>query len=105
MHRGANPGGAGIRAVWQWPAGPRGWEIARFCARWDMRLEEILGSDGYVRQLVDLAQQLSNQAGEILPDGIAGAHATQCDRAQISPDEDSMVIPPGGEIRQALFVR
>jgi len=87
----------------------RGWleaeEIARFCARWDLRLEEILGSDGYVRQLVNLAQQLSNQAGEILPGGIAGAHATQCDRAQISPDEDYMVIPPGGEIRQALFVR
>jgi hypothetical protein len=84
---------------------PQAEEIARFCARWGLRLEEILGSDGYVRQLVNLAQQLSNQAGEILPGGIAGAHATQCDRAQINPDEDYLIIPPGGEIRQALFVR
>ena len=104
MHRGTKPGGAGIRAVWQWPAGPRGWEIARFCARWDMRLEEILGSGGYVRQLVNLVQQISNEAGEILPDGIAGAHAKRS-QAQISPNGDYLIIPPGGEIRQALFVR
>ena len=84
---------------------PQAEEIARFCARWDMRLEEILGSDSYVRQLVDLVQQISNEAGEMLPDGIAGADATKCDQAQISPDGDYLVIPPGGEICQALFVR
>jgi hypothetical protein len=84
---------------------PQAREIARFCARWDMRLEEILGSDGYVRQLADLAQQISNEAGENLPDGIAGARATKCNQAQLSPDGDYLVIPPGGEIRQALFAR
>ena len=83
---------------------PQAEEIARFCARWDMRLEEILGSDGYVRQLVNLVQQISNEAGEILPDGIAGA-ATKSNQAQISLDGDYLVIPPGGEICQALFVR
>ena len=84
---------------------PQAEEIARFCARWDMRLEEILGSDGYVRQLVGLVEQISNGVGEMLPDGSAGAGETKCNQAQLSPDGDYLVIPPGGEIRQALFVR
>ena len=84
---------------------PQAEEIARFCARWDMRLEEILGPDGYVRQLVNQIQQISNRAGEMLPDGIAGARAAAGSQTQISPDGDYLVIPPGGEIRQALFVR
>ncbi|MGD8791843.1 MAG: DUF1638 domain-containing protein [Anaerolineae bacterium] len=64
-------------------------EVARFCQRWDMRYEEILGSDGYIRQLVEVVKRLSN-----------GASPT--------PEEvgkDLMVIPPGGEIRQEEFMR
>ena len=37
---------------------PQALEVARFCERWGMRYEEMLGSDGYVRRLVELAEQL-----------------------------------------------
>ena len=58
---------------------PRALEVADYCARWGMRYEEILGSDAYVRRLLEVA--------------------TQPDRA----DEDFLIIPPGGEIRQEQF--
>jgi hypothetical protein len=60
---------------------PQAQEVARFCERWGMRYEEILGSDEYVRRLVDVAAAL--------------------DRA----DGDFLVIPPGGEVHQDLFRR
>jgi hypothetical protein len=56
-------------------------EVARFCERWGMRYEEILGSDQYVQRLVAVA-----------------AHLDQA-------DGDFLVIPPGGEIRQEQFMR
>jgi hypothetical protein len=56
-------------------------EVARFCERWGMRYEEILGSDGYVRRLVQFAAD---------PD---------------QADGDFLVIPPGGDIRQEQFMR
>jgi len=56
-------------------------QVARFCERWGMRYEEILGSDGYVQRFVALASNL-NAAGS-----------------------DFLVIPPGGEIRQEQFMR
>jgi len=63
-------------------------EIARFCERWDMRYEEMLGSDRYVRRLVELAEQLrSNDAGASVV------------------NKDFLIIPPGGEIRQESFMR
>lgn len=61
---------------------PQAQEVARYCERWGMRYEEILGSDDYVRRLVAL---VSNPAGV---DG-----------------EDFLLIPPGGEIRQKQFIR
>lgn len=60
---------------------PRAQEVARFCQRWGMRYEEILGSDGYVRRLIEVAQDLSKA------------------------DEDFVVVPPGGEMKQQLFLR
>lgn len=60
---------------------PQAQEVARFCERWGMRYEEILGSDSYVRRLVEAAAA---------PD---------------QADGDFVVIPPGGEIRQELFMR
>jgi hypothetical protein len=63
---------------------PQAQEVARFCERWGMRYEEILGSDRYVQRLVETAQ------------------------AQAAPDKadgDFLVIPPGGEIRQEQFMR
>lgn len=56
-------------------------EIAEFCKRWNMRYEEILGSDLYVRKLIELASS-PDQAGS-----------------------DFLVIPPGGEVTQAMFMR
>lgn len=60
---------------------PQAAEVARYCERWGMRYEEILGSDGYVRRLVEVAAAL--------------------DKA----DGDFVVVPPGGEIRQEQFMR
>lgn len=61
---------------------PQAKEVARYCERWGMRYEEILGSDGYVRRLIEVAAEL--------------------DKANY---DDFVVIPPGGEIRQSQFIR
>lgn len=68
--------------------GPVAQPVARFCERWDMRYEERVGSDAYVRQLVEIAMALSQ--GEEL-DQRAG--------------HDFIVIPPGSEIHQDQFIR
>jgi hypothetical protein len=62
-------------------------DVARFCERWCMRYEEKLGSDRYVRQLVETAVVLS----EGLESGRTG--------------RDFLVIPPGGEIHPDQFMR
>lgn len=59
---------------------PRAQEVARYCQQWGMRYEEILGSDAYVRRLVEVATT---------PEMV---------------DDDFLVIPPGGEIRQMQFM-
>jgi hypothetical protein len=63
-------------------------EVARFCERWEMRYEERVGSDSYVRQLVQAARALSK--GLEFPPGA---------------DRDLLVLPPGGVIRQDQFIR
>ncbi len=60
---------------------PQAEEVAGYCEQWGMRYEEILGSDAYVRRLVEVAAAL--------------------DRA----DGDFVVVPPGGEIGQNQFMR
>jgi hypothetical protein len=60
---------------------PQAQAVAAFCQRWGMRYEEILGSDRFVRRLIEVA--------------------AAPDRA----DADFVVIPPGGEIRQEMFLR
>ncbi len=55
-------------------------QVAAYCSQWGMRYEEILGSDLYVRRLVQTAQSL--------------------DRT----DPDFLIVPPGGTIRQADFL-
>jgi hypothetical protein len=67
---------------------PQALEVARFCERWNMRYQEILGSDAYVRRLARLAEQLARN----------GANASL-------GDKDFLVIPPGNEIRQEEFMR
>lgn len=63
-------------------------EVARFCERWGMRYEEIAGSDDYVRRLIETAAALR--------DGTLQGEAA---------GPDFLVIPPGGEIRQEMFMR
>jgi hypothetical protein len=60
---------------------PEAHKVARFCERWGMRYEEILGSDRYVRRLVEVAAAMD------------------------TADGDFVVVPPGGEIRQEQFMR
>jgi hypothetical protein len=59
---------------------PQAEEVAAYCARWGMRYEEIVGSDQYVRRLVEVAAAL--------------------DKA----DDQFVVVPPGGTIRQDQFI-
>lgn len=58
---------------------PQALEVARYCEKWGMRYEEILGSDRYVRRLVEIIDQ---------PD---------------KSDKEFIIVPPGGQIRQELF--
>jgi hypothetical protein len=60
---------------------PQAEEVARYCQRWGMRYEEILGSEDYVKRLVEVAVTL-DQAGD-----------------------DFVVVPPGGELAQSQFIR
>ena len=60
---------------------PQAQEVAEYCKRWNMRYEEILGSDSYVRRLIEIAS---------------------------SPEKtnsDFLVIPPGVEVTQEMFIR
>jgi hypothetical protein len=67
---------------------PQAQQVARFCARWGMRYEEILGSDDYARHLVMATVALSK--GQEMPDRLVN---------------DFVVIRPGGEIQQLVFMR
>lgn len=60
---------------------PQAEEVARYCERWGMRYEEILGSEDYTRRLIEVAASLDEV------------------------DDDFVVVPPGGELTQALFIR
>jgi hypothetical protein len=60
---------------------PEAEEVARYCERWGFRYEEILGSDTYVRRLIEVAATLDQADG------------------------DFVVVPPGGEIKQTQFMR
>lgn len=59
---------------------PQAKEVAAYCERWDMRYEEILGSEAYVRRLAEIAQSPERADGEFI------------------------VVPPGGEIKQKQFI-
>ena len=59
----------------------RALEVARFCERWGVRYEEIRGSTDYFERLIGAA---SNPA---------------------EAEEDFIVVPPGGELRQDQFLR
>jgi hypothetical protein len=60
---------------------PRALEVAKFCKRWSFTYEEILGSDRYINNLL--------KAIEVVP----------------KPDDDFIVVHPGGQIRQNEYFR
>jgi hypothetical protein len=60
---------------------PRAQEVAEYCQRWDMKYEEVLGSDAYIRKLVGAASTLNDS------------------------NEEFLVIPPAGVIQQDQFLR
>jgi hypothetical protein len=60
---------------------PQAEEVAQFCQRWGMHYEEIIGSEDYTRRLIEVAASLE------------------------LADEDFLVVPPGGELEQAQFIR
>jgi hypothetical protein len=62
--------------------------VAHFCERWDMVYEELLGSDDYLRRLVETAVALRENGMET-PDRTTS---------------DFVIVPPGGEIQQRAFV-
>ena len=58
---------------------PQALEVARYCGQWNMRYEEILGSDRYIRRMIEIIEDLNRF------------------------DEEFILVPPGGEIRPELF--
>lgn len=60
---------------------PSAKEVAAYCERWGMSYEEILGSDRYVRRLVEIALNLDKL------------------------DSEFLVVPPGGTLTQKDFLR
>ena len=60
---------------------PAAREVARYCERWGIRYEELIGSDTMLLRLVEIA--------------------TNLDQA----DEDYIVVPPGGTLTQDMFFR
>jgi len=60
---------------------PRALEVAEYCKRWGMEYEEVLGSDAYIRDLVNAVSTLSES------------------------DDEFLVISPGGSIEQSQFLR
>ncbi len=59
----------------------RAQEVARFCERWGMRYEEMLGSDQYLKKLVDRAT------------------------GRETVEDDFLLVPPGETLTQAQFIR
>jgi hypothetical protein len=63
---------------------PRAMEIACYCEGLGMRYEEILGSDRYMRRLIEVTHHVSKNGKQL-------------------DDDEFLVIPPGEEIRQDQF--
>jgi hypothetical protein len=60
---------------------PAAAEVAKYCERWGLRYEEIIGTDVMLRKLIEIAAGLA-QAGD-----------------------EFLVVPPGGTLTQGQFLR
>ena len=56
-------------------------EVARYCKRWGLRYEELVGTDVMLRRLIEFAASLGRA------------------------DDDFLVVPPGGALTQSQFFR
>ncbi len=56
-------------------------EVAEYCTRWGMRYEEIIGTDGFLEQLVEITAN---------PEKI---------------NDDFILVPPGSKLTQSQFIR
>lgn len=59
---------------------PQAKKVAQYCQQWGMRYEEILGSEAFVRRLIEVAAD------------------------PVQSDDNFVIVPPGGEIRQDQFI-
>jgi hypothetical protein len=60
---------------------PQAKKVAEYCKQWGMEYEEILGSEVFIQRLVEIAVNLEKT------------------------NNDFLVVPPGGEIMQDMFIR
>jgi hypothetical protein len=76
-------------------------KVAGFCDRWGMEYGELLGTDAYLRRLVELVQMVAQGTKRMLdPNGGDGWERFN----QTAQSAGFLVIPPGGEIRQDDFI-
>jgi hypothetical protein len=59
---------------------PRALEVAKYCERWGMDYEEVIGSDSIIRRLIEIAVNLEKLDG------------------------DFIITPPGGTLKQKDFI-
>ena len=62
---------------------PRAQEVARYCERWEMRYDELVGTDDMLVRLIKIAAGL--------------------DAANV--DDEFVIVPPGGVLKQSQFLR
>ena len=67
---------------------PQAQAVAQFCQRWGMAYAEILGSEDYVRRVVEATRALAS--GQPLPGALR---------------PDFVIVRPGGEIQPLAFMR
>jgi len=69
---------------------PEAQKVAQFCQRWGYNYEEIIGSEEFVQQLIELAAVASHDLDQFYALGQA--------------DPNFIVVPPDGQIDQGMFL-
>ena len=64
--------------------------VAQYCQRWGYQYEELIGSEDYVRNLIEMAAIASRDLAEF--------------NKRIQADDNFILIPPDSEIRQDMFI-
>lgn len=62
---------------------PQALEVSRYCERWGMRYEEIVGTDDMLLRLIKIAVDINAAKG----------------------DDEFLIVPPGGILKQSHFIR